>query len=372
MEDKETILKNRKCPKGHELAPTSDYGKKYPFGKYRCNFCKKIFQCSVKRLSCKNDACTYDVCRSCVINFSKKCLYNHKLEFKPEFYLTCYICKVKYDEKLLKCENCEDVFICDNCRLKLKKVEGQRVCPKDESHKSFTLIGCYFCDNKKLSNEWFCKPCNFFICEACVIRTSRKCHEGHTLKTIEPRTGEDYRCCLCNKEGKNYLRRYYCEKCKKYFCKYCIGVDYKRPKGRIGEADKNYQCCEGYKLRWTTEDIKESPAFKCIGCKVSFEPYCGRWHCEKCKRDVCGNCTTGLKCAQEHYMYFIKDIHKAERETSSPLLYCDGCETEQEYTDGVWNCNFCDFDLCTDCTHKKAAIDKNSWYAQKVAKPIEK
>ena len=116
-------------------------------------------------------------------------------------------------------------------------------------------------------------------------------------------------------------------------------------------------------MEWSTREVG-SRNYRCNTCKIDYESCGGRWICQPCDLNVCAGCTGSLTCEQGGKLLYIQSKPQS---CEVNLLFCDVCEAEQSYVDGVWHCDHCDYDLCNSCTHKKAVINKSSRFCKELA-----
>ena len=160
----------------------------YESGKYKCDICGKVLDCSAGRFHCK--ICRFDMCLECETHDPLvKCNKGHDLKWScsGEGYTANH-------------------YNCDVCKL------GQRKCGP---------------------GRWNCKECHYDVCQACrspdgvAINPYKACPMNHELKWSCSASGypaPKFTCAKCGKEGKIGPGRFNCNECKYDICQECRAV----------------------------------------------------------------------------------------------------------------------------------------------------
>lgn len=188
---------------------------------------------------------------------------------------------------------------------------------------------------------------------------------GHECKWIDRKdTNQIFFCSICKRKIKPKHKRWYCEECQTYKCKFCCPPPYIREEQNIVSYNTSiYPCEKGHALKWSTNKNGEEKGFICDICKNVFISWIGRWYCSKCSYNVCAYCTKSLRC---HEGFCLLAIDSKPDKYEANFVKCSLCSLEQSFTDGIWRCDNCDFNLCNSCTHKKAVIDMNSKFVNSI------
>lgn len=118
------------------------------------------------------------------------------------------------------------------------------------------------------------------------------------------------------------------------------------------EGETFVNCAEGHPLKWATSSYSGgADSYGCDNCGEGGNTSTGRWHCSKCKYDICGKCRKiplehAKKCKNNHVLTW----SAAQGNYICPLYNCDVCRDSHKSTSkGRWHCSKCSFDLCPNC-----------------------
>lgn len=151
-------------------------------------------------------------------------------------------------------------------------------------------------------------------------------------------------------------------------------------------------CAKGHHLAWNTGTEGYGPVFSCDNCKKSSSTSSGRWNCMMCKYDICTKCRSpsfpNPNVMPPAFMPSVSVpgvtvtvspgplpgpvISSAPGPALSPAAYqcgkahalqwsasavqypfgkfsCDLCKKSTDCANGRWNCQSCQYDICTNC-----------------------
>jgi len=313
-EDMPTSIMTPYCYAGHQARYIFD---EYPTGKYQCNLCNEVGECSKGRWNCPS--CYFDICSLCCPSPPIQCSQKHQLQYSKTLIghitFTCAYCKklLNCAEGLLNCSPCK-LTVCVNCIPALIRTNG--IIPS--------------------TAEKLCSDGSIF------------CSGLHPMFFSYSVTGiEDFDCKMCNKKGKRSDGRWLCFNCDYNICKGC----YKEPKIISDETCKHGLCKNNHEILFTTES-GNSQSYTCVECSNLKTCIGGCYKCKVCNEMKCPNCIpisyipgkTKL-CTQGHPLLKTEVNPVLEKE----YYRCYGCGKSYSKSKSRHRCIICDFDMCPKC-----------------------
>lgn len=240
-------------------------------------------------------------------------------------------------------------------------------------------IACDRCQSKHLETisrpYWHCVTCKYDLCFDCVEyarqHTSPRCQKAnHPMVRMDWKRPTYYRssgsvtCDLCRTSDLQRGEYWHCELCKDFdLCMSCAATTSTAgtTTGTTVTSSSNHtnrplQC----KMNHTMQQFyRRKPSayehhVKCDICSaVPLEddslPY---WHCDACKFDICGACTTAIQSQNPPFCH--RDHSLIRLESKVPRYYrgrvnCDVCGEINLQTDEYWHCYQCGYDMCKNC-----------------------
>ncbi len=387
------------CRKGHMLSwSNSNVG--YSGFNYICDNCKASRMINDGRWNCMT--CKYDICPSCRMAPSSpavfmtvtststgnkfKCSHGHLLEWSESSsgYMSssfsCDCCKSSHhcNQGRWNCRSCK-YDVCMNCRAAPESAKGS----KFSCRKGHQLVwSCsrdgyggsnFVCDNCKTSQSlcggrWNCLSCKYDICSACrsgpgsspfVTVTVSSCHaqqasspfncdKGHTVEwSCDQYPGNSYICNVCKRSAKCSLGRWFCRGCHYDVCPSCRASPV---------ANNCTQCRNGHPLVWCTDLMGYSyDNYVCDVCRTTHQCTSGRWNCRGCKYDLCPACrkpeppavtmASYTQCRNGHPLQW----RAAWGGQVNCIYSCETCGKQTSSAAGMWNCSYCNYNVCPTC-----------------------
>lgn len=177
------------------------------------------------------------------------------------------------------------------------------------------------------------------------------CHQGHPLQWTKIHLQGLYSCDNCNRCIDLSTSRWHCKNCDFDIC----GICKKAPLDEIEEEEPFVSCNRGHPLNWTENSGYREGIYQCDNCMENKMLSMGRWHCSKCKYDICGKCRklpfeNAQTCGENH----ILNWSVSQGNYPIPLYECNICSRSGKSTlKGRWHCSECCFDLCPKCRPKE-------------------
>lgn len=257
---------------------------------------------------------------------------------------------------------------------------------------SYNKSETYICENcretrKFLDGCWICKECVYEICSKCrpkeIVKEKEvmKCNGGHTMEFEASEKEEIFFCEKCGKAYYSIVHRWQCTSCELDICPLCIPSPEDFKDNEIPEIET---CYNDHKLEFVKERTK-TRGYDCSLCEKTRNAENGRWTCYECGINLCTICKPnkeakgGLLSIQTRLIACDKG-HALSFACSSPLpecsLRCDKCKEVVGADNWRWNCDQCNFAVCTNCKSapegRKDLICPNSHMLEYTTLPKER
>jgi hypothetical protein len=178
---KDLIIRTKPvCSQNHITELILDVNKKLPG--LTCDLCKQ----SIIKNTWRCSPCDFDICEFCSLKLFVQPIYEYPLTCASKHRMICCLDNEKFYCKIcLKAENNDISWKCDKCKIRYCKTcaltlghkspvcsgnhQMTHYCARSKSFGWFKTGSCIKCREKMDDFGFFCKICEFYLCEKCLI-----------------------------------------------------------------------------------------------------------------------------------------------------------------------------------------------------------
>jgi len=195
----------------------------------------------------------------------------------------------------------------------------------------------------------------------------RNCLNGHILRLSKTSfdEGGKYTCECCRIIKKAGEGRWQCKQCSYEICLTCRPTKHGRvvQVKKVNEVINSVKCLNDHEMNYNPLNEK-TEIYLCSECGKAYFGEVGRWKCDDCNINLCGDCIpppptarSGKKrkeidtCPKNHALEFLAT------ETSTGLFDCYLCSKLGDTHNGRWACLTCSINICHICKPSSKARD---------------